>query len=256
MYPEHFYHKSLRKINAVFGSIFNNVQIERYEDDGTTVHKKFTVPIAQAQKRSFLTRLREEEKRKSEDDIPAIGITLPRLSYEFVGLGYNADNKLQSSRYVRSPKSENDDEAYKMYNPVPYDLAIDLNMYCLNVDDALQITEQILPFFTPQLSITINEVDDLGVKHDIKIRLDGLDTNIDYEGPIFDDRLIVWTLNFNVSTQLYQPISSVGVIKRTIENIYAHSDETKLDATLTQEVNPLTADSGDVYTIDETIEEF
>lgn len=252
MFGKYFYWSSLRRTNAVFGSLFNNISVQRVDADGNPV-KKFKVPLEQAQKEGYLVRLREEEKKEGT---PGIGITLPRMSYEFAGMAYRAEDKTQTSRYMRS-QGEGDSTAIKMFNPVPYDVNFNLNIYSKHMDDAFQILEQILPFFGPSLGITINEIPELGLKNDIEVQLDGFDTNVEHEGSVGDYRLIVWTLNFRVMTRIYHPTSNPGVIKKTIQNMeFGDLEESKLAQIITHTVNPITADENDVYTIDFMKEEF
>lgn len=251
MFGNHFYWASLRKINAVFGDLFNNISIQRTDGDGNVV-KTIRVPIEQAQKEGYLVRLNEEAKR---EDSPKIAITLPRLSYEFTGMGYRAEDKMQTTGYIRTDNGAGNSTAKKMYNPVPYDVAVDLSMYVKHIDDGFQILEQILPYFGPHLALTINEIPEMDLKNDITIRLDGFDTTVDYEGQIGDDRVIIWTMNFTVQTRLFHPTSDPAVIKKVIENIGASNDPDQVDQRITQTVNPITADENDVYTIDVLLEE-
>lgn len=250
MFGNHFYWSSLRRVNAVFGNLFNDISIQRTDSDGNAV-KTFKVPIEQSQKEGYLVRLNEEAKK---EDGPGIGITLPRLAYEFTGVQYRVEDKQQSSRYIRTG-SPSDGYGIKMYNPVPYTVGMDLSIFSKNIDDALQILEQILPFFTPALAVTINEVPEMGLKNDVHIRLDGFDTSIDYEGMIGDHRIIVWTLNFSIMTRIFHPIKDAKVIKKVINHISDERNE-QADAIITQTVNPITASENDVYTIDYVREEF
>jgi hypothetical protein len=254
MFGAHFYWASLRKINAVFGNLFNNISVQRVDVDGNIV-KAFKVPIEQAQKEHFLARLRAEELK---DGSPGIGTTLPRLSYEFIGLGYNGGAKQQTSRYIRGPKDDSTSTAHKMWNPAPYIVNMDLSLYARTFDDALQILEQILPYFTPHLGLTINEIPELGIKNDITVQLDGLDTSVQDEGNIGDNRIIQWTLNFSVQTKIFHPTNDVGVIKKVIDNMHTGfegDDNEKLVQIITQTVKPITADENDVYTIEKSIQE-
>jgi len=252
MFGNHFYWASARKVNAIFGNLFNDIRIQRVDADDNVI-KTFTVPIEQAQKQGYLVRLNETAKKELEH---GIAITLPRLSYEMVGLQYKADDRLAMSRYIRSPKSDEDGTAHKMFNPVPYTMSMDLSLYTKTIDEALQIVEQIVPYFGPHLGLTINEIPEMGLTNDIKIQLDGFDTNVDYEGHIGDGRLIVWTFNFSIDMKFFHPTSDATVIKKVIENIYAsHTDspenpDSRPDMIITQVVNPITADENGVFTID------
>lgn len=250
MFGNYFYWASARKVIAVFGNMFNNISIQRVDADSNVV-KKFKVPIEQAAREHYLVRKLEEAKKHAEEaGMANIGITLPRMSYELTGLQYDPENRLPLSRYIRSAKSLGDGNAIKMFNPVPYVMTLELSLYAKNIDDALQIVEQIVPYFGPHLSVTINEVPEMDFKNDIKIQLDGFTTTTDYESHIGGGRYIIWTFTFSIGMRFYHPMQDTTVIKKVIENIHAsHSDETKVDAIITQTVDPLTADENDLYTI-------
>lgn len=255
MFGNHFYWASIRKIHATFGNMFNNISIQRTDANGN-VEKIIKVPIAYAPKRSYLVRLREEQIRNREDI--NIAITLPRMSFEFVGFEYRPQDKKPQLGQIRSSDGAATNQRSKMWNPVPYNIMIDLNIFAKNIDDALQIVEQILPYFGPDQNVRINElpeVPELNIKTNVQFKLTGFDAAMDYEGVIGDDQPIIWTLNFEAKTQLYSGTSDAEIIKKVIANIEAN-DENKKDVIITQVVNPFTANPEDVYTIDETIEEF
>jgi len=138
---------------------------------------------------------------------------------------------------------------------VPYIMNIDLNLFTRTLDDALQILEQIVPFFAPSIAVTINEVPNLGLKSDVQFQLDGLTTAVDYEGQLQDERLINWTLNFSAMMNLYHPTTDPKIIKSAIVNTDIGDNES-IDQIITQTVDPITADRNDVYTVIKTIEEF
>lgn len=254
MFGNYFYWASARKCNAVFGNMFNNISVQRVDAD-SAVLKTFKVPIEQGRKESYLARLYETA---AKEESPGIAITLPRLSYEMVGLAYSADDRLAQSRYIRAAGTDNSSVATKMFNPVPYTMAMDLSLYARTVDDALQILEQIVPYFSPHLSVTIMEIPEMGLKHDVKISLDGFDTNMDYEGHLADEQPIIWTFNFTMHMKFFHPTNDIGVIKKVIANLYAdHTDDpsnpdSDIDEIITQVINPITADQNDIYTIDYT----
>ena len=134
-----------------------------------------------------------------------------------------------------------------------------LYIFAKNQDDGLQIAEQILPYFNPDFNVTINDLPELGIKRDIKITLDNVMYEDEYEGA-FENRLsIVWTLNFTMRLNFYSNVANQSVIKKTIADIY--NDPTMSLSTLndrlrvTAEVNPSTATPEDAYTFLEQFDE-
>ena len=131
----------------------------------------------------------------------------------------------------------------RQFNPVPYNFEFTLNLFVKYVDDGLQIIEQILPYFTPFYTVTLN---------DIQITLTSVNQSDEYEGAVEEDRIINWTLTFVANSWIYPPISDSKIIKTAITNFY-QLDTTQKLSTVTVEVNPITADRDDVYTINTTI---
>jgi hypothetical protein len=84
-------------------------------------------------------------------------------------------------------------------------------------DDALQIVEQILPFFQPSFNLTVDLVDSIGEKRDIPVVLDSVSFADDYEGDYSTRRTLIYTLNFTAKTYLFGPVSSASkdIIKKT-----------------------------------------
>lgn len=254
-----FYFASCRKVLAVFGSMFNDIRVQRSDIEGAPV-KIFTVPIEFAQKEHYITKLREDESRNSGSERAFVAITLPRMAYEFTGMTYRPEAKRQSSKYISTPKDTNTDTSYKMHNPVPYTMAIELSVFTRNLDDILQIMEQILPFFTPSIAVTINEVPQLGLKNDVVFELVSVATPVEVEGPFANERVLSWSMQFIAKMNIYHPVSDPKIIKKAISNIdigdVQDGDDDSIDVIITQMVDPLDADKGDMYTVIKTVEEF
>ena len=143
---DHFYHQIFRKTVIAFGTLFNGIEINR---DGNEIIK---VPLAYGPTQKFLARLEQQP-----DLNKPIQISLPRMSFEFTGVSYDNSRKLATTQaYAVAPRT-NKTDIKKMFFPVPYNMAFELNIMTLLNDDALQIVEQILPYFQPCLFIHISE---------------------------------------------------------------------------------------------------
>ena len=111
--------------------------------------------------------------------------------------------------------------------PVPYNIGFELNIFSKLNDDALQIIEQILPFFQPSFNLTVDLVNSIGEKRDIPIILDQcIDFQDDYEGSFQTRRALIYTLRFTAKTYLFGPIaeSTEGLIRKVQVDMYADTN--------------------------------
>ena len=165
MLGQQFYHETIRNVIVAFGTMFNNIQIVRKNNSGTVI-QTMKVPLAYGPKQKFLTRLDQDPSLSS-----ATSITLPRLGFEIGNLSYDPIRKMNRVQKFKKVKgsSSNSNKLDTQYMPVPYNMSITLYAMAKNSDDALQIVEQILPFFQPDYTLTINDMSDMGIKKDVPI---------------------------------------------------------------------------------------
>ncbi len=169
------------------------------------------VPLAYGPIQKFLARLEQTPNLKG-----AQTITLPRLSFEFNGLSYDPSRKVtQTQTFITAPTS-NKSQAKKVYMPVPYNMSFELNILAKINEDALQIVEQILPYFQPSYNLTVNMISTIGEKRDIPVVLDNVSFTDDYEGDFSERRALIYTLTFTAKTYLFGPVptTSSGIIKK------------------------------------------
>ena len=212
-----FYWGTMRKCIIAFGNLFNNIEIDRLNPNGS-INKTIRVPLAYAPRQKFLARIDQLPNAEERN----VQITLPRMSFELVRVQYDPSRKIgttQQNRYVTSSNNI----LTTQYAPVPYNIVLNLYIYSKNSDDALQIVEQILPYFNPDFNLTIKAVPALNIKHDIPVILDSVDFNDNYDGEFTERRAIIWTLSFTMKTNFYGPSSKQGVIRTAKVNYY--SDE-------------------------------
>jgi hypothetical protein len=208
---EYFYHETLRRTIVTFGTLFNNIQIKKTDNSGNVV-EVVNVPLAYGPTQKFLSRLRE-----SPDDLNnPVQITLPRMSFEFNGLFYDVSRKLQTTQTFISKTSEG--ELRKAYMPVPYTMQFEMSIMTKLNDDMLQIIEQIVPYFQPSHTLTVDLLDTIGEKRDIPITLEGITMEDDYEGDFSTRRALIYTLKFNAKTYLFGPMAT-GIEKDIIKKV-------------------------------------
>ena len=210
------YNQIMRKSVVGFGTLFNDIEIRKYHDDGS-VYQRMKVPLAYGPRQKFLARLTEQPQLTRPN-----AITLPRLAFEMTGMVYDPTRKQSPVQYCLT--EENSEGLKKTYVPVPYNLEFELNVLSKTQDDCLQIVEQIVPYFQPSFNLSMKLVDEANIRRDIPIILNSITFDDDYEGDFSTRRSLVYTLRFTLKTYIYGPTSDTGLIKKAITKEYSTSD--------------------------------
>ena len=218
-----FYFSLTKKYTALFGSMFNNIYIERTNTDASR-NQLIRVPLTYGPKEKMLTRLNEDPSI----DKASATITLPAMSFEMVGLNYNPSRKLQTTNRISKVNSA-DTKKYQ-YNPVPYDINFVLTVYGTNTSDIFKITEQILPFFTPNFTISTIVIPEIDEKKDIITVLNNISIEENYTGDFKSRQTFIWTLQFTMYCYYYGPVTSIPVIKFANSVFYTPTIENLGDA--------------------------
>jgi len=242
MFGTYFYNKNIRNIVILFGTVFNDIIVRRVDSSNVT-QEEFRVPIAYGPSEKFLVRLRQA----TDISKGKVGITLPRMSFEFTSINYDPTRKLQTTKRHKKIHASDNTKLTTIYNPVPYNFDFTLSVMVKNSDDGTQILEQILPYFTPEYQVTMNEMSTMGIKRDIPIIFTGLSTEDSYEGDYITRRALIHTLTFVVQGYLYGPTSDVGIIKEVDVNEYDNLASTRKVRNTDVKPDPTTADADDAY---------
>ena len=208
---EYFYNEILRKTIISFGTLFNGISITHTDSSDATVNVT-KVPLAYGPTQKFLARLTQQP-----DLNRATAITLPRMSFEFTGLTYDPSRKVTTTQQIVVQDPDSNADIKKVFMPVPYNMQFELAIMCKLNDDALQITEQILPYFQPAYNLSVQLVSGIKEKRDIPIVLENITFQDDYEGDFDTRRVLLYTLRFTAKTYLFGPVSSAtkDIIKKT-----------------------------------------
>jgi len=213
----YFYHERIRKSVAIFGTMFNDIYVLRKDSSGK-VRSQVKVPLSYAPKAKYLDRIRENPDLDTDTKV---AIKLPRMSFEIVGMTYNSERKLPKMNTFNKTLSTT--QKNKFYSPAPYDIIFQLNIYAKTQDDALQMVEQIIPYFNPHYTITMKPFATLAsdIREDIPITLNGVTFSDDFEGSLEQRRTIIYTLDFTMLANFYGPITSGNVIRKTITDVHS-----------------------------------
>jgi len=245
-----FYHETVRNIIVGFGNLFNDIHVVRKNNSGV-ITQSMKVPLAYGPKQKWLSRLDADAGLDSK-----VAITLPRLGFEIQNMAYDPARKLNRVQKFKKVKSSasSADKLDTQYMPVPYNLNVQLYAMAKQSDDALQMVEQILPYFQPDYTLTINDMVDMGIARDIPIILNSINYEDSYRGDMAERRAIMYTLDFTVKFYLYGPITSSKVIKTVQVDQYTDMPDVSptREQRYTATPNPTSADADDDFGFNET----
>lgn len=236
---EYFYNEILRRTIISFGTLFNTITIK---NEGSVVR----VPLAYGPIQKFLARIEQ-----SPDLNKPMAITLPRMSFEYTGMTYDPTRKLTQTQQIVVKNPADGTDIKKQFVPVPYNMQFELGIMCKLNDDALQIVEQILPFFQPAYNITVELVSDIKEKRDVPVVLESVTMQDDYEGDFTSRRVLLYTLRFTAKTYLFGPVQSASkdiIKKATVNYIAGGANATERDVTYSVTPRAIKDYTGDVLT--------
>ena len=245
----HFYNQGMRKMTVAFGQVFNNIQIKRTGSDSTI--QSIRVPLAYAPKEKFLVRLDQQPNLEDRQ----FAVTLPRMGFEISGSEYDGSRKLTKVQKFKTTKTNTGVMNFN-YMPVPYNISYNLYCFTATAEGGLQIVEQILPYFQPDYTVTINVVPEMGIKRDVPIVLNNINYEDSYSGDFESRRAVIYTLNFTAKTYLYGPASTQKVIRETQADMHTDLPAATREERITVVPNPESADADDDFGFTTTISFF
>ena len=248
MLGKQFYHETTRKVVVAFGTLFNGITLVRKDNSGT-IQQSMKVPLAYGPRQKYLVRLADDP-----DLSKSTAVTLPRIGFEIAGISYDPARKLQRVQKFKKVKGAKASQLDTQYMPVPYNIDFELYILSKQSDDALQIVEQILPYFQPDYTVTINDNTDMGIKRDVPVILNSIAYEDDYQGDFASRRAIIYTLSFTAKFYLYGPVTSSKVIKTVQVDQYTDMPDQspKREQRYSVTPNPTTADADDDFGFSET----
>ena len=235
MFGTTFYHGTLRKYVILFGTLFNDIFVNRTNSTGGTV-SSFKVPLAYGPREKFLARIQGANLDDLDPQERAFAVTLPRMGFEITGFNYAPERKLSTiNKFVKKDYDTNDTIRKYQYNPVPYDINFSLSIFVKNTTDGTMIIEQILPYFTPEWTTTVQLISDPNITLDVPLVLTGTAQDDVYEGSFEERRALIWTLDFTMKGFFFGPTKRQGIINLANTQFY--------DATLFDDISDAIANT-------------
>jgi len=220
MFGRTFYHDTLRKYVILFGTLFNDIWINRPDNAGN-VKQSLKVPLSYGPREKFLARIEGIDSNRDPQENP-FSIVLPRMGFEITGFNYAPERKLPTRNSFVQTVTDDNTKKKHVYNPVPYDINFSLSIFVKNTTDGTRIIEQILPFFTPEWTSTIQLVDDapIDIKLDIPVVLTSVSQDDVYEGSFEERRALIWQLDFTMKGVFFGPVYKQEIINLANTQLY------------------------------------
>jgi len=222
MFGHEFYHEHLRRYIVVFGTMFNNIVVSRKTSAGV-VDKRIKVPISYSPRDKLLARIETDPNLRKPD-----AVSLPRMGFEVTSMTYAGERKLSTIQRYSVQSTSDSAKKNLVYAPVPYDINFQLSIMVKSAEDGTQILEQILPFFTPEWTNSVQLIDDLELKMDIPLVLVSVSSDDTYDGDFETRRALIWTLDFTMKGYFYGPIKNKKIIKFANVNFFIDGFDTTI----------------------------
>lgn len=229
MFGHEFYHEHIRRYIVVFGTMFNNIVISRKTETGV-VDKRIKVPISYSPREKLLARIETDPKLNKPT-----AVSLPRMGFEITSMTYAGERKLSTIQRYTVKSTADSSKKSLVYAPVPYDINFQLSIMVKNAEDGTQILEQILPFFTPEWTNSVQLIDDLELKMDIPLVLVSVSSDDTYDGDFETRRALIWTLDFTMKAYFYGPVKNKKIIKFANVNFFIDGFDTAVGSANTAE---------------------
>jgi len=207
MFRQTFYFSLIRKYVTLFGTLFDDIAIERTDSAGNET-AFIKVPITYGPKEKMLARSLQDPSIQRQSATP----TMPFMAFEMTNITYDSTRKLNTvNKYAAASNTTTSSLIYQ-YTPVPYNIGFRLYIMVKNTEDATKIIEQILPFFTPDWTTTVRLIPEMNVEHDIPVILGTVQQEDTYTGDFKERQALTWTLDFTMKSYLYGPVKSGAII--------------------------------------------
>lgn len=244
MFGDPYYHATMRKSVAIFGTLFNNLQVVRRNSAGNVINT-LKVPLAYGPKQKFLARLDQESGFDA-----SMAIKLPRMAFDITSLALDPAQRLVKRAAISEVNTSDGNKKKLIKHYTTYDIGMSLYILAKNQDDGLQIMEQILPYFQPEYTVTIKPIDGwTTLKQDVPLVLTAVQINDEYESDFTQRRVLTYQLDFTMKMKFYGPATNTGIIREINLDFYGDSSMNNLLEEMDIRVTQTAADADDNYTV-------
>lgn len=201
-----YYFGTIRKAVVAFGALFSDIEIQRFKNNGT-LGQTVKVPIAYSGKEKWVVRVEGDPELTKQTKT-----VLPRLAFEIEDFTYDSSRKVSRMNTISVAGTNT---AETQYSPVPYNVSVSLYLLTKTTEDALTVMEQILPFFTPEYTLFMDIIPEMGIMNEVPVILNGVSCEDEYDGDFQTSRQITYTFNFTMKMNLFGPIKTNKITTNT-----------------------------------------
>jgi hypothetical protein len=234
MSQQFFYDGQIRRFMLQFARIFSNFQVEYGRNEaGLGTDTLVRVPVRYGDSSRQAQTIIQENSANNLPSTPLMTFYITALNYDRIRM---QEPYFVSKINVRQRTYDQNTDSYETTQgnaftierlmPVPYKLAMNLDIWTSNTNQKMQLLEQIVTLFNPSLEIqnTDNYIDWTSL------------TTCDLEGVVWSNRVIpqgtenqidIATLSFTLPIWISSPakVKKLGVIERIVAGIFdAHGD--------------------------------
>ena len=208
----YYYNKALRRLIVGFGSFFSNIYVEHEIENESPL--TIEVPLLYSSQEKFIQRLFNPS---SIVDGTRIETQLPRMSFIMNNIAPDPSRRkgrLNATQNLTPQGNNCGSTGSSITFESPVNVGFNLFAYTRHIDDMLQITEQILPYFTPDRIISIELVDG---QPEVNVPITLISNNITdrYDGDFNNRRLHIATFSFIAKSYVYGPVKNIQTISNT-----------------------------------------
>lgn len=216
---EYYYYSSIRRYTKLMGYVISNIKIKRND-------ALICVPIRQSNGNSYSKIEYANNDRRDTENSKRYKAVYPSIGYRLTSITYGRTRQTNTNNQIFNKRVDNNSNVNSQLNRVPYDFRYTVDIRCKNMDDMLQIVEQLLPRFDPEIKITIEDIDNdiLEVKQSIDIELENIEGIIDNSFDDFENdnsRFVDCSIDFILKGYLYKMTNSSPVVTNTVLSVAA-----------------------------------
>jgi len=205
-----YYHSRIfERINLAVLDVFDRVEINRYNADGT-IRKKIRVPLTIHFSKNFADFiLNTQDRPESKHTTPIMGLRMGGLERNTQGT--------TSRTFTREIYDVESKQIIQDMRPSPWIQTYTLTSYTELIHDHFQIMEQIIPYFNPVFNTAIKEFEFSNLKRDVIVELVSVAPQYNDEVDREKARSYVCDYTFKVKFDMYVPFY-IGVLIEQINN--------------------------------------
>lgn len=230
MIGEFYNNEIIKKSTAIFGTLFNNISIKRYDENGNAT-STFKVPLIYAPKQKWYSRVFAKNQPAAGENY---ALRIPSMGFEISSMIYDTTRKINRLHEIQQGSITSGTNIQGRVG-APYSIDFTLYIFANKTNDWTQILEQIVPFFQPNFNIPVkiinNQLSGDSLVQDVSVTLNSVSPDQNYYGDFRTRQTYVWNLSFTLKVDILGRYSTdapngAGIITDFQINFYTDQNGT------------------------------